>query len=72
MEGEVLREAQRELIKPFVPGGMKGMRGPRSDGRLFFDALLWMGRPGMRWRDLPAWFGACDTVKRRYYRRIEL
>ncbi len=71
MEGEVLREDQWELIKAFVPGGMKGKRGPRSDGRMFFDALLWMGRSGARWRDLPARFGAYDTVKRRYYRWIE-
>ena len=71
MEGEVLRDDQWELIKPFVPGGMKGKRGPRSDGRVFFDALLWMGRSGGRWRDLPARFGPYDTVKRRYYRWIE-
>ena len=29
-----------EQIKQFVPGGRKGKRGPRSDGRRFFNALL--------------------------------
>lgn len=71
MEGEVLRDDQWELIKPFVPGGRKGKRGPRSDGRRFFDALLWIARSGGRWRDLPEKFGPYQTVKRRYYRWIE-
>ncbi|MGZ2471861.1 hypothetical protein [Sinorhizobium medicae] len=44
MEGEVLRDDQWEHIRPFVPGGRKGKRGPRSDGRRFVDALLWMAR----------------------------
>lgn len=71
MEGEVLRDDQWERIEPFVPGGRKGKRGPRSDGRRFFDALLWMTRSGARWRDLPARFGPYPTAKRRYYRWIE-
>jgi len=37
---EVLRDDQWDRIKPFVPGGLKGKRGPRSNGRLFIDALL--------------------------------
>lgn len=72
MEGEVLRDDQWERIKPFVPGGLKGKRGPRSNGRLFIDALLWMARSGARWRDLPERFGKHQSVKRRYYRWIEM
>lgn len=53
MDGEVLRDDQWEKVKSFVPDGRKGKRGPRSDGRRFFDALLWMARSGARWRDLP-------------------
>lgn len=71
MEGEILRDDQWERLKPFVPGGRKGRRGPRSDGRRFFDAVLWLARSGGRWRDLPERFGPSDTVKRRYYRWIE-
>jgi transposase len=67
---EVLRDDQWERIKPFVPGGRKGKRGPRSDGRLFIDALLWMARSGGRWRDLPERFGPFETAKKRYYRWI--
>ena len=54
-----------------MPGGRKGKRGPRSDGRRFIDALLWVGPSGGRWRDLPEKFGPYQTVKRRYYRWIE-
>ncbi|SNS22679.1 Putative transposase of IS4/5 family [Sphingomonas laterariae] len=66
MEGEVLRDDQWERLREFVPGGRKGKRGPRSDGRLFLDALLWLARSGGRWRDLPERFGPYQTAKRRY------
>ena len=71
MDADSLRDDQWERLKPFVPGGRKGRRGPRSDGRRFFDALLWMARSGGRWRDLPERFGPYQTAKRRYYRWIE-
>ena len=54
-----------------MPGGCKGKRGPRTDNRLFMDALLWMARSGARWRDLPDRFGDYRTVKRRYYDWVE-
>jgi transposase len=55
-----------------MPGGRKGKHGPRSDGRHFLDALLWLARSGGRWRDLPERFGPYQTVKRRYYRWVRL
>lgn len=55
-----------------MPGGRKGKRGPRTNNRLFLDALLWMARSGGRWRDLPERFGDYQTAKRRYYRWIEM
>ncbi len=70
MEGEVLRDDQWERLKPYVPGGMKGRRGPRSNARLFFDALLWLARSGARWRDLPERFGPYEAAKQRYYRWV--
>jgi hypothetical protein len=44
VEGEVLRDDQWGRLREFVPGGRKGKRGPRSDGRRFLDALLWLAR----------------------------
>jgi len=65
MNYDALRDDQWERLKPFIPGGSKGKRGPRSNNRRFLDALLWMARSGGRWRDLPAErFGPYQTVKR--------
>ena len=72
MTCDALRDDQWERLKEFVPGGRKGKRGPRTNNRLFLDALLWMARPGGRWRDLPERFGGYQSVKRRYYRWIEM
>ena len=72
MDCDGLRDDQWERLKGFVPGGRKGKRGPRTDNRRFLNALLWMARSGRRWRDLPRRFGKHETVKRRYYRWIEM
>jgi len=72
MDCDALRDDQWERLKDFFPGGRRGKRGPRTDNRRFLDALLWMARSGGRWRDLPARLGDYRTVKRRYYRWIEM
>ena len=72
LDCDALRDDQWERLKEFAPGGRKGKRGPRTDNRRFLNALLWMARSGGRWRDLPRRFGKHETVKRRYYRWIEM
>jgi transposase len=72
MDCDALRDDQWERIKGFVPGGTKGKRGPRTNNRRFLNALLWMARSGGRWRDLPERLGNYQSVKRRYYRWIEM
>jgi transposase len=72
LDCDLLRDDQWERLKEFVPGGRKGKRGPRTDNRRFLNALLWMARSGGRWRDLPERLGDYETVKRRYYRWIEM
>ena len=72
MDCDGLRDDQWERLKEFVPGGRKGKRGPRADNRRFLNALLWMARSGGRWRDLPERLGDYETVKRRYYRWIQM
>ena len=68
MSHQELTVAQWSRIEPFVCGGRKGKCGPRSDNRRFINALIWMGRTGGRWRDLPERYGSYQTVKKRYYR----
>src|SRR6185437_960377 len=70
-DSDCLTDEQWARIAPLMPGGCKGKRGPRTNNRLFVDALLWMARSGGRWRDLPARFGDYQVVKRRYYDWVE-
>ena len=72
MDVDALNDEQWARVEPFVPGGRKGRRGPRTNNRRFVDALIWMARSGGRWRDLPERYGNYQTVKRRYYRWIEM
>jgi len=68
----MLRDDQWARLELFVPGGRKGKPGPRSNGRRFLDAVLWLARSWARWRDLPQdRFGPYQTTKRRYCRWIE-
>lgn len=71
MDTQELRDDQWAVIEPFVPGGRKGKRGPRSDARNFINALLWLARSGARWRDIPPHYGNYQTIKRRYYRWLD-
>ena len=66
-----LTDDQWARIAPMMPGGCKGKRGPRTNNRLFMDAILWMARSGARWRDLPERFGDYRIIKWRYYDWIE-
>lgn len=65
-----LSDDQWRKIEPFVRGGRRGKRGPRSDNRSFVNALIWMARSGAPWRDLPERYGKYQTIKRRYYRWV--
>ncbi len=71
VDPDCLSDEQWARLAPLMPGGCKGKRGPRTNNRRFIDAILWMGRSGGRWRDLPERFGDYHTVKRRYYDWIE-
>ena len=43
---------------------------PQLADRLFFEALLYLARTGVPWRDLPGDFGAWDAVYNRFRRWI--
>lgn len=64
----MLRDDQWSRIEPLLQGksGDRGRRGVNN--RLFVEAVLWMARTGSPWRDLPATFGAWNSVYVRFAR----
>jgi transposase len=75
MEGE-LRDDQWALIAPLLPPPKQRGR-PRADDRRTVNGILWVLRPGARWRGLPREFGspstchaACKNGKTRGYGSI--
>jgi transposase len=63
-----IADDQWERIQGLLPGRI-GMPGARArDNRLFLDAVLWIGKTGAPWRDLPERFGKWNTVWRRFDR----
>jgi len=64
----LLRDDQWVRIEPLLQGkaGDRGRTG--ADNRLFVEAVLWIARTGVPWRDLPPEFGAWNSVFRRFSR----
>ena len=48
----------------------KGGQKPALSDRDFFEALLYLARTGVPWRDLPAEFGNWDAVYNRFRRWV--
>src|SRR5262245_28986837 len=48
----------------------KGGQKPKLPDRMSFEALLYVARTGVPWRDLPGDFGAWDAVYNRFRRRV--
>lgn len=48
----------------------KGGRKPAVSDRDFFEALLYLARTGIPWRDLPSEFGRWDAVYNRFRRWV--
>jgi len=62
-----LTDEQWELIRDRLPG--KGADpGPTADNRLFVNAVLFVAKTGVPWRDLPGRFGKWNSVWRRHDR----
>ncbi len=63
-----ISEADWARIEDLLPGrlGQPGWVG--GDNRRFVDAVLWIGKTGAPWRDLPERFGNWNSVWRRFDR----
>jgi putative transposase len=58
--GPLVRQAKRH----------KGGQRPQLPDRQFFEALLYLARTGVPWRDLPSEFGRWDAVYNRFRRWV--
>ena len=64
----LLTDNQWALIAPLLPGRV-GRRGVvAKDNRGFVEAVLWVGRTGLLWRDLPPRLGQWHRVLVRFSR----
>jgi transposase len=68
MERWVLRDEQWERIKDLLPGKPNDPGVTARDNRRFVEAVLWIGRTGSPWRDLPETFGSWHTTFTRFAR----
>lgn len=63
-----MTDEQWERIEHRLPG-RKGTRGVTAkDNRLFVNAVLYVAKTGIPWRDLPERFGIWNSVWRRFDR----
>lgn len=63
-----ISDAQWDRIKDLLPGRPGQTGWLAQDNRLFIDAVLWVGKTGAPWRDLPERFGNWNSVWRRFDR----
>ena len=59
-------------LGPLVEQAKQNPRGPepKVPDRAFFEALLYLARTGIPWRDLPSEFGNWDAVYNRFRRWV--
>ena len=68
MARSMLRDDQWDRIKDLLPGKATDCGVTAKDNRLFVEAMLWIGRTGAPWRDLPAELGHWHTTYMRFSR----
>lgn len=67
-----LTDAQWNRIKALLPGKAGDPGRTAVDNRLFVDAVLFVAKTGIPWRDLPERFGKWNSVWRRFSRWCRL
>lgn len=63
-----LSDAQYERIKELLPGKAADRGVTAKDNRLFVDAILFVKKTGIPWRDTPERFGKWNSVYQRFNR----
>jgi transposase len=67
MQRHGLTDREWRRLRSLLPPRARTGRPPK-DHRLVLDALLWLGKTGAPWRDLPERFGPWRSVATRFYR----
>src|SRR3954466_666023 len=67
----VVGDAVWEKVAPLLPGKVSHPGATSRDNRLFLEAVLWRGRTGAPWRDLPGGFGRWKSVFQRFRRWVK-
>ena len=68
MRRHEIKDEDWERIKDMLPGQRGDPGVTAKDNRLFINAVLWIGKTGAPWRDLPGRFGPWGTAWRRFDR----
>ena len=63
-----LSDSQWESIREMIPGRAIDPGRTGKDNRRFLNAVLYVARTGIPWRDLPERFGPWNSVWRRFDR----
>ena len=63
-----ISDADWERIEPLLPGRPGGHGGVGADNRLFINAVRYVAKAGVAWRDLPYGYGDFNSVWQRYNR----
>jgi len=67
----ILKDYQWERIKHLLPGKSTDRGQTAANNRLFIEAVLYVARTGIPWRDLPRPFGAWNSNYKRFARWCE-
>ena len=65
MRRHAIADEHWERIEGFLPGRSGDPGVTASDNRLFVNAVLWIAKTGVPWRDLPERFGPWGSVWKR-------
>jgi transposase len=68
MRRHEIKDEDWERIKGMLPGQPGDPGVTAKDNRLFINAVLWIGKTGAPWRDLPERFGPWGSVWKRFDR----
>lgn len=68
MHRHEIKDEHWNRIKDLLPGQAGQVGVTAKDNRLFVNAVLWIGKTGAPWRDLPERFGKWSTVWQRFNR----